>query len=304
MKYIHNNLKRLIKQIDLEESRWDSILELKALNDSKYLNDFIVASHHNNWIVRWVIVEKLAEYKHPNVMKRLVELIDDSDPHVRKNVIKSIKYYGPDIIPVLIHKFIHNHYKIRLIVKQILLFYGHDSLDKIVSNINDRNWIIDNQLFHVLLELNPENLDKIMMSLLPYTSVQKNCLVILSKSLPEESIPVVISFYSQYSFRTSIFNYLSLFPKSILFNKLIKIYLKDKQHFNFAALLLIRFGNVSLPYLFSFAKKYPVYVSKILVLIEKVGPEEIIRDIHDLAKKDYSFAQKTRLIRQRYPSID
>lgn len=304
MKYTYNSVEKIIKQIDLDDSRWDSILELKALNDSKYLNDFIVASHHMNWIVRWVVVEKLAEFKHPNSMKRLVELIDDSDPHVRKNVVKSIKYYGPDIVPILIHKFLHNHFRVRLIVRQILLFFGNDVVDKIVSNINGKNWIIDNQLFYVLLDIDPDNLDEIMISLLPYNSVQKNCLVILSDSLPTQSISPVVRLYSQYSFRTFIFNYLSLFPKPVLFNKLIQMYLSDKKYFHLYALLLIRFGKSTLPYLFRYLTKYTSYIPKLLVLIEKVGPEEIISKIHEYAKTDYNFAQKTRLIRQRYPKIN
>ena len=122
MKYSHNNIYEIIKNIDDETSRWDAILDLKVLNDSKYLSDFITASYHKNWIVRWVIVEKLAQFKHPNIMKRLVDLLDDPDPHVRKNVIKSINHYGNDILTVLSRKLLHHNYKVRILVKQIFYF--------------------------------------------------------------------------------------------------------------------------------------------------------------------------------------
>ena len=68
---------------------------------------------------------------------------------------------------------------------------------------------------------------------------------------------------------------MSLFPKPILINKLVKLYLTDSDSNNYAALLIIRYGKVSTPFLFSYAKKYPLYLSKLLVLIEKLDQSRL-----------------------------
>ena len=92
------NVMKLIRYVETRESAWDAVLKLKLLSfdgvfnasetvsieqvDKKDPYSIGALATHHNWLIRWVIIEKLIDYDNPQFYPLLVKLLCDQRPEI------------------------------------------------------------------------------------------------------------------------------------------------------------------------------------------------------------------------------
>ncbi|NBV41925.1 HEAT repeat domain-containing protein, partial [bacterium] len=204
MKDLEAQISHIVKQLRSEETRWDAILELKLLNDPQMVVPLIRLLEDRDWVVRWCVAEKLGELKVPTAIPYLTRLLMDRDFHVRKNAVKALVKFGPEVCGYLVTQFSHTHFSVRRHVSLILSHFGARAVPYISKDFALRDWVSANRIVHAIFEFGGPEKEETLLDLISHPDVQKPIIIMLGQLKYIKSVPHLIRLYKNARLRRAI----------------------------------------------------------------------------------------------------
>ena len=295
------NLEGLIQNLRSEETRWDAIVELRALKDSAVVPELLPHLKDPEWVVRWIIAEKLGDFNDSQAIPELVLLLADEDFHVRKNAYRALVKFGKKAVPELAGYFSHFHPDVRKQVYSILLGFGAAILPEMKPLLEGSDWIVANRVLDTIWRIGGAESEQLLIQSISYPFVQKNAIVMLGVMRSTKAIPSLIKAFQIPRLRRLILLSISKIGKETAYPLLVEAL--DSTSFQVALQAkeaVLRIGPPILPYLVRTLASGSPNPSLLLDLIEKLGALTVIRQIRQEAKRNPDFAAQTMLMRRKY----
>ncbi|NBV83790.1 HEAT repeat domain-containing protein [bacterium] len=302
MKELEAKLNQLIKLLRTEETRWDAILELKLLNDPQIVPQLIRCLDDKDWVIRWCVAEKLGEMKNPTAIPALTRLLKDRDFHVRKNAVKALVKFGPEVCSYLATQFSHPHFSVRRHISLIISHFGERAVPYMIKDFALRDWVSANRIIYSIYDIGVPERDEILLDLISNPDVQKPLIIILGQEKMVKSIPHLIRLYKNSQLRRCVIMALNQMGEKQAFPVLVTALKKGSPAVrNLAEQIVLKLGKPMLTYLVRGLMDPQAPVDKLIYLIEIIGPESIMPTVHRLATRNAAFRLVAKPLLAKYP---
>lgn len=297
------NLKAIIEKLRVEETRWDAILDLKLLEMPKMVTALVPYLEDPEWVIRWCIAEKLGDIQDPSAIKWLCQLLQDEDYHVRKNAVKALLRFGPEVCARLADHLPHHNIFVRRHVYAIILHFGRHAVPHLEAQATTaKDWFVLHRIIHTLYALGGVKAEAALCHALKHKDHQKEIILLLGNMGCEKSVPAMIKLYKEPKLRRCILaavaqiGYKTAVP--IIIEGLAKGIPAVKTN---AELMIIKIGPACLPHLLKAVLAEGMPYTKLLALVEKLGPEPALPSIYRLAERNDVFKERTKAFRKAHP---
>ncbi len=298
-----STLKTIIEKLRVEETRWDAILDLKVLEMPKMVTALLPYLADPEWVIRWCIAEKLGDLKDATAVKWLCQLLKDDDYHVRKNAVKALLRFGPEISDRLVEYLPHPNIFVRRHVYAIILHFGRYAVPYLEAQVTHaKDWFVLHRIIHTLYALGGIQAEVALCHGLKHKDHQKEIILLLGSMRCEKAVPAMIKLYKEAKLRRCILaaiaqiGYKTAVPTIIggLANGTPAV----KAH---AELMILKIGPACLPHLLKAMLVDGMPYAKLLALVEKIGPEPALPAIYRLAERNDVFKERTKAFRKAHP---
>ena len=296
-------LKAIIDKLRVEDTRWDAILDLKLFEMPKMVAALSPYLADPEWVIRWCIAEKLGELKDPAAIKWLCTLLKDEDYHVRKNAVKSLLRFGPEITTRLSEHLSDTNVFARRHVYAIILHFGRHAIPHLQTQLTShKDWLVIHRIVHTLYAIGGKKAEEALCKALSLNDHQKEILLLLGSMKCEKALPAMLKLYKEPKLRRCILasvaqvGYKTAVPIIIL--GLAKGTPTIKTN---AEAMILKIGPACLPHLLKAMLQDNMPYPKLLALIEKLGPEPALNAIHRLAERNALFKERTKDFRKAHP---
>jgi HEAT repeat protein len=279
-------LNSIIKKIRNEESRWDSILELKVYDATDKVDFLIRYLHDKDWIIRWCIAEKLGEVKDPQAIFPLITLLSDNDLHVRKNSAKALVRYGRHAVSLLLEQFQSLDTDVRNSVYEILISMGPRIVPTLIAALDGKSWVIANRIVHLVWTIGGSEAEAELIKSLKYRETQKNAVMMLGKMRSKKAVPVFFRLYSIPSLRRGLVSAINAINYPAYHYLLSKLNSDDQDKAKRAAQICLKIGAQVVPYLIKELKEDKSKRYRIFKVLEKIDQENHKKIVSEFVKKD------------------
>ena len=302
MKELESQLNHLIKMLRSEETRWDAILELKLLDEPDIAPLLIRLLEDREWVIRWCVAEKLGELKNPTAIPSLTRLLKDRDFHVRKNAIKALVKFGPEVCSYLATQFAHPHFSVRRHIGLIISHFGERAVPYMVKDFALRDWVSANRIVYAIYEIGAEDRDEVLLDLISNSDVQKPLVIMMGQGKVIKSIPQLIRLYKNSHLKRCVIVALNRIGEKRAFPVLVTALKKGSPSLRSSAeQVILKLGKPMLTYLVKGLMEPSAPVEKLIYLIEMIGPEPILPTIHRLAKRNAAFRAVAKSVLAKHP---
>lgn len=296
-------LKAIIEKLRLEETRWDAILDLKLFEIPKMVAALTPYLADPEWVIRWCIAEKLGDLKDPAAIKLLCHLLQDDDYHVRKNAVKALLRFGPEISARLAEHLPHPNIFVRRHVYAIILHFGRHAVPYLETQLTStKDWLVVHRIVHTIYAIGGKKAEDALCHALSLKDHQKEVLLLLGNMKYEKAVPTMLKLYKEPKLRRCILaavaqvGYKTAVPIIILGMAKGTPTLKTN-----AEAMLLKIGPACLPHLLKAMLQDSMPYAKLLALIEKLGPQSALPSIHRLAERNALFKERTTAFRKLHP---
>ncbi len=292
----------LIDRIRDPNTRWDAIIELKLRQNLDDIVGLLKAVDDADWMVRWCVAEKLGELGNPTAIPHLTRLLMDQDPHVRKNAIKALIRFGPEVCGYLVTQLGHPHFAVRRYIGVIIRQFGSKAIPFLVREFGLRDWVSANHIVHLLYFMEDPQKEERFIKLLEFKDVKKSVLLMLGGIKSVRSIPVLCRLYGTPSLRQPLLATFHAIGLKSVGGFLVKGL--DKGNPTAKAMcqqILIALGEPILPHLLPLLSEESTPKARVIAIMEQIGPLSIMAGIHKLADRYPDIHRLTRDMRQKYP---
>ena len=280
-------LKRIVSQLRHEDLRWDAILELKVLNESSIVELLIHYLNDRDWVVRWCVAEKLAEMREMSAVPAVMKLLYDKDFHVRRSVAKAIRKYGNVAIPGLLGQIKGFDHDVRKQVSKIIIDMRGDAVDVLETEIRRSDWVTSNYVAYILWRIGGEQAEDVLLANIENKKMQKSIIVMLAWMKSKRAISSYLKIIDSPGVTRVILAALKIMGINETFPVIIKAISHNNQVVAEKAVkLMLKIGRPILPYLVRGLANPENNRKLMLRIIEKIGPELIMNDIHIFAEKN------------------
>ncbi len=297
------NLKEIIDKLRVEETRWDAILDLKLFEMPKMVAALTPYLADPEWVIRWCIAEKLGDLKDPAAIKLLCNLLQDDDYHVRKNAVKALLRFGPEITARLTEHLPHPNIFVRRHVYAIILHFGRHAVPHLETHLtSSKDWLVIHRTVHTLYAIGGKKAEDALCTALSLKDHQKDILLLLGNMKCERAVPAMLKLYKEPKLRRCILaavaqvGYKTAVPIIILGMAKGTPAIKAN-----AEAMILKIGPACLPHLLKAMLQDGMPYAKLLALIEKLGPEPALPSIHRLAERNEVFKERTKAFRKAHP---
>jgi HEAT repeat protein len=302
MKELELQLNHIVKMLRVENTRWDAILELKLLNDPELVVPLVRLLEDRDWVVRWCVAEKLGEMKAPTAIPSLTRLLMDRDFHVRKNAVKALVKFGPEVCAYLVTQFSHPHFSVRRHISLIISHFGAKSVPFLVKDFALRDWVSANRIVHAVFEIPMEDKEEILLDLIANGDVQKPLVIMMGQLKVAKAVPHLIRLYKNPRLRRCILESLRRVGEKQSLPLLVVALRKGSPQLRaLAEQIILKIGKPMLSYLVKGLLESNAPTEKLLYLIEIIGPESIMPSVHRLALRNPEFLAITKSLLAKYP---
>ncbi len=302
MKELEAQLNHLVKMLRSEETRWDAILELKLLNDPEIVPLLIRLLEDREWVIRWCVAEKLGELKNPTAIPSLTRLLKDRDFHVRKNAIKALVKFGPEVCSYLATQFAHPHFSVRRHISLIISHFGERAVPYMVKDFTLRDWVSANRIVYAVYDIGAEDRDEVLLDLISNSDVQKPLIIIMGQGKVIKAIPQLIRLYKHSQLKRCVIMALNQMGEKRAFPVLVTALKKGSPNLrNLAEQVILKLGKPMLTYLVKGLMETDAPVDKLIYLIEMIGPDPILPTIHRLATRNAAFRAVAKPLLAKHP---
>jgi HEAT repeat protein len=297
------NLKAIIEKLRVEETRWDAILDLKLLQMPKMVTALVPYLEDPEWVIRWCIAEKLGDLMDPSAIKWLCKLLQDEDFHVRKNAVKALLRFGPDMVAQLVDYLPHPNIFVRRHVYAIIMHFGRHAIPHLEAQATtSKDWLVLHRILHTLYALGGVKAEAALCHALKHKDHQKEIILLLGNMRCEKAVPAMIKLYKEPKLRRCILasvaqvGYKSAVPTIISALATGTPAIKTS-----AESMILKIGPACLPHLLKAILSDGMPYAKLLGLVEKLGPEPALPSIHRLADRNDVFKERTKAFRKAHP---
>ena len=299
-------LKAIIEKLRVEETRWDAILDLKLLDMPKMVPALASYLRDPEWVIRWCIAEKLGDLQDPAAITLLCQLLQDEDYHVRKNAVKALLRFGPEITARLAEALPHPNIFVRRHVYAIILHFGRYAVPHLEGQFTTtKDWFVVHRILHMLYAIGGKKAEDALCHALTFKEHHKETLLLLGNMKCEKAVPAMIKLYKEPKLRRCILasvaqvGYKTAVPIIIL--GLAKGTPAIKAN---AEAMILKIGPACLPHLLKAVLQDGMPYARLLALVEKLGPEPALQSIHRLAERNDLFKERTKAFRKAHPLPD
>ncbi len=297
-------LETIISLLRSEDTRWDAIMQLRSLDQAEVGSLLIPYLSDPEWVIRWIVAEKLGDLGEVEATLPLIKLLRDEDSHVRKNAFKSLIKLGYRSVPEIVTFLAHPAPDFRRQLLEILLEMGDKILPELGQAMGNDNWVIANKVVEIIWRIGGPDAEDLLIEGLDKPLIRKNAIVLLGLMKNKRALAPLLKQFDEPSIRKIILSAFKNIGKEASFIFLIdSLAWKNRglQHQSEEAIL--RIGKPILKHLIRGLVKHRAGDrTKILQLIEKIDPEEAMSDIGKLVKKDPALDDFTKAFRIRYRS--
>ena len=274
------------------------------MDDTNYVKPLVAYLKDPEWVVRWIVAEKLGDIGDERAVTPLVELICDEDLHVKKNTVKALAKLGKYFAKELTKQFVHYNPEIRKQIASILISIGTEILPELEREIlTNNNWVVSNRVVELLYRIGGPDAEDILVKAIEKPDVQKNAIVFLGLMKSKRSVPSLITAFKNSSARRIIIAALNQIGPNITYPIVVETFAAPSQLISQQAEdALLRIGKPCLPYVvIALGSSKNLKKDKLIMLLKKIDPKEVMVDIHKLAKKSPEVRKLTEDLRQKYP---
>lgn len=299
-----SSLKDIIEKLRVEETRWDAILDLKLLDMPKLTHALAPYLEDPEWVIRWCIAEKLGDLQDPFSVKLLANLLQDLDYHVRKNAVKALLRFGPDVCAKLVDYLPHPNIFVRRHVYAIIMHFGKRAVPHLEAQITSaKEWFVLHRIVHTLYAIGGTKAEAALCHALAHKEHQKEIVLLLGNMKCVKSVQAMVKLYKNPNLRRCILasvahiGYKQAVP--VLIGVLATGTVAAKTQ---AEAMILKIGPACIPYLVKAVLNEGMPYPKLLALVEKLGPDTALQGIHRLAERNEAFAERTRSFRKAHPA--
>lgn len=287
MDQIQTQLRQIVERLKKEETRWDAILQLKIIEDPKWIDPMINLLSDQDWVIRWCIAEKLGDLRDIRAVKPLIKTLRDNDYHVRKNAIKALIKYGASAVPTLLPYFAHQDPDIRTQVMTIIVNLGQPILPVLEKCLPDQDWIAANRIIDVIWRLGGPQAEDILIRSLNNVKVQKHATVLLGVMQSRKSIPYLVQGFSNPRIKRLVLYALYRIGEKQAYPFIVQsVNSKNQGISKLAQKIVVKVGVPMLPYLVKDLLNPDVDKMLALQLISKIGPIKVKTQLKIVMEKD------------------
>jgi HEAT repeat protein len=302
MRELEDRLNHLIELLRVEDTRWDAILELKLLNEPRLIPALIRLLEDRDWVVRWCIAEKLGEMNNPTAIPALTRLLKDRDFHVRKNAVKALVKFGPEVCAYLVTQFSHPHFSVRRHISLIISHFRERAIPYLTKDFLLRDWVAANRIIYAIYLIDSPDRDEILLSLIGNQDVQKPLVILMGQSKYVQSVPQLIRLYKNPHLKRCILDTFEKMGEKKSYPIIVTALTKGSPGVRaLAEQVVLKIGKPMLGYLVRGLMEPKAPVDKMVYLIELIGPESIIPTAHRLATRNSVFRAAAKSLLAKYP---
>lgn len=294
-------LKQIIARLRNDSTRWDAMLDLKLLNDPIVVEPLIKLLSDRDWVIRWCAAEKLGNMSDLRAVLPMVPLLDDKDGHVSKTALKALEKLGHATTPYLVNQLHNIKLDIRLSVMTLIKKYGEAALPHLVRALDTADWVIANHIAFLVAQIGGPRAEDILIQMLANRQAQKNVIVFLSWMKSKKAISHLVKLMAEPRVRRLCLMAIQVIGTETSYPILIKIAVSNIETAKMAHAAVVKIGTPILPYLARALTKPDLDRIKVIELIQKIGPESIMAEIHYLAEKDADIKLITKVLRDQFP---
>ncbi|NDC82289.1 HEAT repeat domain-containing protein [bacterium] len=304
MKELDQRLNQIVKLFRAEETRWDAILELKLLNDSNLVAQMVRLLDDKDWVVRWAIAEKLGEMKIATAIPALTRLLKDRDFHVRKNAVKALVKFGPEVTSYLVTQFSHPHFSVRRHISLIISHFGERAVPYMIKDFALRDWVSANRIVYAINDIGGDR-ESVFLELLGNPDVQKPLIILLGQLKIIRSAPYLIRLFKNPYLRRCIVDALHDIGEKQSYPVIVTALRKGSPSIrSLAEEVALKIGDPMLPYLVKGMLDPEAPVKRLIHIIEEIGPDSIMPTVHRLALRNSAFKSIASELIAKYPGHD
>lgn len=293
----------IVARLRREETRWEAILDLKLLENKGLISRLLPYLQDPEWIVRWCIAEKLGDVKDPASVRLLCQFLQDTDYHVRKNAVKSLLRFGPDITPVLVDYLPHPAILVRRHVYSLIAHFGHNAVPYLAEQVVlTKDWLVLHHIIHLLYIFGGKKSEAALIKALKHQDHQKSVLLLLGALDSAKALPSMIRLYKNPKLRRCILAAVAQIGYKTAGPVLIMALYKGAPLVRAQAeAMILKIGAAMLPYLVKGLLDSEASPDVLLNLIIKLGPMPVLKSMHRLAERNVLFRERTKAFRKAYP---
>jgi|GEM_PF-3657461 len=280
----------IINHLQSEETRWDAILELKLVSDPSAIKLLIPFLKNENWVIRWCVTEKLADFKKPELAYYIVPLLVDPEEYVRKNAKKALLRLGVSGCAHVLDSIFVKNSELRREIILYLKQFDDSILPLLQSKVTKVDLLYDHILLHIIWLLNFKNGPVFFKKLLHEKYHLKVILVLLLSGDMPLKLTELLPLSKEKGLKKIVFSFLDKKPLDKVIQGLISVY-QDPQFKSLSIEAIRYFGLKGITVLMELSKSKKELVPVLKEIVAQSVVDSNKQQVIQILSKDKFLTQ-------------
>ena len=206
-------VKKLVRYIETKDFAWDAVLKLKLVSFHSFLDSSQEDPHtlinylsHQNWMIRWTVIEKLIAYDNPKFYFYIIQQVDDPRIEISHMISDWARMKGVDILTDLIQGFVLGSYSTQKSLFHYINQIGYSALNELELQLNHSNLTMVQRCMYAIYKIGGSESERIMIRALGQERTQKHAVVFWGLMKSRAAISHLITAFENPKLRYYILN--------------------------------------------------------------------------------------------------